>query len=82
MKELVVTVASISSMDECMMLARAFNSAKGPGSALRKRTLLVNSKNQKYVCKAYPAVRFWVVTKWDIVDSEKRPQLKVSRFIS
>lgn len=49
-KELVVTVASICSMDDCMMLARAFNSAKAlaSGSVLRKRVLLVTSQMQVY----------------------------------
>ena len=73
-KELVVTVASICSTDEFMMLARAFNSAKASGSALQKRALLVTPRI-KSMCNTYPAAGFWVVT--DIVDDEKRNALNV-----
>jgi hypothetical protein len=37
--ELAVTAASICSTDDCMILARAFNSAKVSGRALPKKTL-------------------------------------------
>src|SRR5258708_16748738 len=60
-KELAVTVASICSTDDCMMLTRAFNSAKASGSALSKRTQLV-IPIIKRTCEAYPAAGFWVVT--------------------
>jgi len=36
-KELVFTIASICSTDDCMIFARAFNSAKASGRALPKR---------------------------------------------
>ena len=65
------------------MLARDFNSAKASVCALEKRTLLVDSKNQRYyVCKAYPVAGFWVVAKWDIVNGEnlKRTVAKCQPF--
>jgi hypothetical protein len=36
-------------MDDCMMLARAFNSAKASGSALSEENAISHSKNQTYV---------------------------------
>lgn len=40
MKELAETTASICSTDDCMMLTRAFNSAKTSRDALKRRMLL------------------------------------------
>lgn len=42
-KELAETTASICSTDDCMMLTRAFNSAKVSGSVLPKTTLSKSS---------------------------------------
>lgn len=58
-KELADTTASICSIEDCMMLARAFNSAKASGSVLPKRTLS-DTSTTNYTCETYPGAAFWV----------------------
>jgi hypothetical protein len=65
-KELAETTASICSTDDCMMLTRAFSSARTPGSALQKRTLS-DTSTIKYTRENYPVAAFWV----DATDCEK-----------
>jgi hypothetical protein len=48
-KELAVTAASICSTDDCMILARAFDSAKASGRALLQRGHRKSFQEKKYL---------------------------------
>ena len=60
-KELAVTVASICSTDDCMILARAFNSAKVSGRVLQKFTVSRSKKKTPHTYETYPAAVFCVM---------------------
>lgn len=85
--------ASICSTDDCIMLARVFNSAKASCETLRRRALS-NTSTPTVTCGTYLAVEGWAVdvagceekgvgsdTEKGISNDERRAALKGRYFI-